>query len=92
MIVRGRSRFVLRTLLLYGNAFAYGAGAYAGLLGLPMSGKAGEVLLIGASSFLVACDLRVLNLHVLHGVSEGGSFFGLRWGHLRSRSVVDSAP
>jgi small conductance mechanosensitive channel len=53
--VGGRAvRFALRTLLLFGNAFAYGAGAYGAILALPMGGVAGEVLLVGASSFLVA--------------------------------------
>jgi small conductance mechanosensitive channel len=53
--VGGRAvRFTLRSLLLFGNAFAYGAGAYGGILALPMSAAAGEVLLVGASSFLVA--------------------------------------
>ena len=47
-------RFLVRTILLFANAFAYGAGAYGGLLLLPMGGVAGEVLLVGASSFFVA--------------------------------------
>ncbi|HSR55280.1 MAG TPA: mechanosensitive ion channel domain-containing protein, partial [Alphaproteobacteria bacterium] len=47
-------RFLGRTVLLYANAFAYGAGAYAGLIALPMAGRAGEVLLVGASSFFAA--------------------------------------
>ena len=53
--VGGRAvRFTLRTLLLFGNALAYGAGAYGAILVLPMGGVAGAVLLVGASSFLVA--------------------------------------
>ena len=53
--VGGRAiQFALRTLLLFGSALAYGAGAYGGLLVLPMSGTDGEVLLVGASSFFVA--------------------------------------
>lgn len=47
-------RFVLRTGLLYGNAFAYGAGAAGALLLLPMSGGAGQALIVGASSFFAA--------------------------------------
>ena len=47
-------RFVLRTLLLFGNALAYGVGAYGGFVALPMTGVAGEVLLVGASSFFAA--------------------------------------
>ena len=47
-------RWVLRTLLLFGSALAYGAGAYGGFVALPMSGVAGEVLLVGAASFLTA--------------------------------------
>lgn len=47
-------RFIMRTLLLYANAFAYGAGAYGALVLLPMTGAAGEILLVGASSFFAA--------------------------------------
>ncbi len=53
--IGGRAvRFSLRTLLLFGNAFSYGAGAYGAILTLPMEGAAGAVLLVGASSFFVA--------------------------------------
>ena len=47
-------RFLARTLLLFANAFAYGAGAYGALLALPMGGRSGQVLLVGASSFFAA--------------------------------------
>ena len=53
--IGGRAvRFSLRTLLLFGNAFSYGAGAYGAILTLPMEGAAGAVLLVAASSFFVA--------------------------------------
>ena len=45
-----------------------------------------------ASSFLIAGDLGVLGLHILDGVGEVGGFLSFRWGHLHSRSGVDSAP
>ncbi|MBT3791808.1 MAG: mechanosensitive ion channel [Rhodospirillales bacterium] len=47
-------RFVLRTVLLFANAVAYGAGAYGALVLLPMTGVAHQVLFVGASSFFVA--------------------------------------
>jgi small conductance mechanosensitive channel len=47
-------RFLARTVLLFANAIAYGAGAYGALLALPMGGRSGQVLLVGASSFFAA--------------------------------------
>ncbi len=47
-------RFLGRTVLLFANAFAYGAGAYGALAALPMAGRPGQVLMVGASSFFVA--------------------------------------
>ncbi len=47
-------RFVLRTLMLYLNALAYGVGAYAAYLVLPMEAPAGAILFVGASAFFVA--------------------------------------
>jgi len=53
--IGGRAvRFFLRTSLIFGNAFAYGAGAYGAIFALPMEGAAGAVLLVGASSFFAA--------------------------------------
>ncbi|TDI67357.1 MAG: mechanosensitive ion channel [Alphaproteobacteria bacterium] len=53
--IGGRAvRFSLRTLLIFGNALAYGGGAYGAIFALPMEGAAGAVLLVGASSFFVA--------------------------------------
>ncbi len=47
-------RFIGRTVMLYLNAAAYGAGAYGAYVALPMAGPSSAVLLVGASAFFAA--------------------------------------
>ena len=53
-VLVGVLRFTGRTVLLYLNACAYGAGAYGAYAALPMPGPSSAVLLVGASAFFVA--------------------------------------